>query len=302
MESFLRGLKGRVVVESPPGLWREAKAVCSFIEERGLECVRSAMPSFGACLVFQDLGDAIVHLGHYPYPWWKPSKKTLFLPCPWKGEVRLHKIKSELEGKRTLVGTTAQHLESVKKVIDEMKAEGVNVELSFSTPRGLVLGCDYTGLRRGYDEYLIIAGGKFHSLGASLYLKRDVIAFDPYSERWERVNPYPILKRRLWKVSEAMEGREVAIIDGIEGQSRENLVKALFLEASRGGFKARLFKAPILTKEFVANVLEEVDFAVITSCPRLPLDDYGDLEKPVLAPGEARAVFRRNLELYSFPF
>ncbi len=290
------------MVEAPPGLWREANEVCSFIEKKGFECVRSAVPSFGACLVFEEMADFIVHLGHYPYPWWKPSKKTLFLPCPWKGEIDLGNLKGELRGKRVLVATTAQHLKAVERLVAELREEGLEVQLAFGKPRGLILGCDYTGLRRGYDEYLVVAGGSFHSLGAALYLKREVISFDPYTGKWRRVDPHQVLRKRLWMVSEASEGREVAVIDGIEGQSREPLVKALKLEASRNGFRVKVFKSAILTREYLDNVLEEVDFAVITSCPRLALDDYGDSRKPVLAPGEARAAFRKDLKYYSFPF
>jgi len=294
---------GEVLVEGPPGLWRELDEVCSYVLEKGISCIKSAVPVFGACMAFEHFGgDAVIHLGHFPYPWWRPSKPTLFLEAPWKGEVDWESLASEIRGKRVILGAPAQHVSSLYELKSILMNKGIEIDLAFSEPRGLVLGCDYRGFRRGYDEYVIVSGGRFHALGAALYLQRDVLKLDPYRGEAERISPNRELMKRMWKVKEAMEGKRVALIDGIEGQSRPGALRALKMEASKGGFIVKLYRASILTKDFMVNILEEVDFAVVLSCPRMALDDFGELHKPVLAPGEARSAFRRDLSIYSFPW
>ncbi|UXD21278.1 dihydrofolate reductase [Ignicoccus pacificus DSM 13166] len=303
IEKFLKEVKpSSVLVEAPPGLWREADEVCKMLKEKGIDCIRSAIPVFGACLVFEHFaGDAVIHLGHYPYPWWRPRKPTLFLEASWKGKVNWGPLVDVLSGK-VLLASPAQHVKQLYELKDILKRKGIEANLAKGFVEGLILGCDYSGLKEGYDHYVIVAGGVFHALGAALYLGRKIIKFDPYTSKVEEVDPYPVLKKRMWKVSEAIEGKKVAIIDGIEGQSRPQLLESLKREAERNGFEVKVFKASILTRDFMIGILEEVDFAVTLSCPRLALDDFGDLHKPVLAPGEARAAFRRDLERYSFPW
>jgi Diphthamide synthase subunit DPH2 len=41
---------------------------------------------------------------------------------------------------------------------------------------------------------------------------------------------------------------------------------------------------------------------VVTSCPRLPVDDLYEYEKPVLTPGEAFMALQGRLEPYMFPW
>ena len=301
IKAFIKRVKARsVLVEAPPGLLKHAKEVCGELEA---ECSVSAMPVFGACLVYEFFpADAIVHLGHNAYPWWKPNKPTLFVEAFSNVEPSLEGLEGELEGKRIVLGTTVQHLKllpKIRKYLEEREFEVFTFK-SAGLEEGQVLGCDYRNLRRGYDDYLVVAGGRFHALGAALYLQRSVLALDPYTSKRERVDPKRELMRRMWLVQRASEAEEVALVDGHEGQSRRGLVKALKLEAERAGKRVRLYKSLILTKEYLLNLPEDV--VVVLSCPRLPVDDFSDVkEKIVLSPGEFRASLR-GLSYYAFPF
>ncbi len=285
----------RVLVEGPPGLFKQVDDVCMTVEKLGTECVKSAMPTFGACLVYEFFPvDAIIHLGHYPYKWWKPKKPTLFLEVPY---MRVPKISvpEDLKGKRVQLLASAQHVHALTEIKKEFEKKGVRAEVG-----GLVLGCDFTNVRRGFDEYIVVAGGMFHAQGLALYLKRSVIKLDPYTDRLEVIDPKKLLMKRYWKVSQASEEETFAIVDGHEGQSREALVEGLKIIANKSSKRVKLYKSLILTKEFLLNLPERV--IVIASCPRLAVDDFGDLEeKIVLAPGEARASML-GLERYSFPW
>ncbi len=304
LDEFLREHSpSSALVVSPPGLWREADEVCKEVTRRGIECIRSAVPVFGACLSFEHFGgDVVIHLGHYPYRWWRPKKPTLYLECPWKGSTDWSVLKNELKGRKVMLGAPAQHVRALAELKEYLEREGFEVSLAKSNPEGLILGCDYYGFVEGFDEYVVVSGGQFHSIGAALFLNKEIVKFDPYTNKVERVSPNKFLMKRMWKVKEAMEGKRAALIDGIEGQSRIALLKSLKELAEANGFEVKVFRASILTRDFMVNVLEEADFAVVLSCPRMPLDDFEDLHKPVLAPGEAKATFKRDLEAYSFPW
>ncbi len=297
---FVRRVRARkVLVEAPPGLMGYAKELC---EELDVECHVSATPVFGSCLVYEfQPVDAIIHLGHNPYPWWRPTKPVLFLEAPSPVEPELEGLEKELEGKRIVLAASVQHLHLLPKIKKYLERKGFKVFTfeSKGLEEGQVLGCDYRNLRRGFDDYLVVAGGRFHSLGAALYLQRPVLSLDPYSSRTERLDPLRLLSKRMWLVSRASEAEEVAVVDGVEGQSREPLVKALKAMAEERGKKVTLYKSVILTKEYIMNLPEEV--IVIASCPRLALDDFPEGPKVVLSPGEFRASLK-GLETYSFPF
>ncbi|NPA84462.1 MAG: diphthamide biosynthesis enzyme Dph2 [Crenarchaeota archaeon] len=301
IKRFVEGTGARrVLVEAPPGLMRYAEEVCRELE---VECFASAMPVFGSCLVYEFFpADAVIHLGHNPYPWWRPEKPTLFVEAFSHAEPDLEGIEEELKGKKVVLGAAVQHLKLIGKIKEYLRGKGFEV-LTFKSrglEEGQVLGCDYRNLRRGYDDYLIVAGGRFHALGAALYLQRDVLALDPYTSRRERLDPKRHLMKRMWLAQRAAEAREVALVDGHEGQSREPLLRALKAEAERAGKRVSVYKTLILTKDYLLNLPEEV--VVVLSCPRLPLDDFGDVEeKVVLSPGEFRASLR-GLKLYAFPF
>ena len=298
LEEFLNRVNpSSVLVEAPPGLWREAEEVCSYVVKRGIECIRSAVPVFGACMALEHFGgEAIVHLGHYPYPWWRPSKPTLFLECPWNEKVNWEPLIKSIKSRKVVVGAPAQHVRSLEELKKGLEKRGVKAIT------GLILGCDYRLFDQKADEYVVVSGGEFHSLGGALYLKKPILHFDPYTGKVREVDPKRVLMKRMWKVQEAMDGKRIALIDGIEGQSRLELLLELKRLAEEKDLKVRVFRASILTRDFVVNVLEEVDFAAILSCPRLPIDDFGDLHKPVLTPGEARAAITKDLSLYSFPW
>jgi len=301
VKAFIKEVKpSKVLVEAPPGLFKPAKRVCELVS---VECEISAMPVFGGCLAYEFLeGDAIIHLGHNPYPWWTPKKPTLYLEVPVEVETDVEVVKDKLKGKRVVLGAVVQHLNLLDELKERLRGWGFE-PLTFTSKglkEGQVLGCDYRNLRRGYDDYLIVAGGRFHALGAALYLKRDVLAFDPYSSRVERLDPTKALARRMWLVKEASNTKTVALVDGHEGQARPGLVRALKEMAEKAGMRVRVYKSLILTREFVLNLPEEV--VVTLSCPRLALDDFGDVrEKVVLAPGEFRAAVL-GLDSYAFPF
>ena len=167
---------------------------------------------------------------------------------------------------------------------------------------GQILGCDFRAALVDAENFIVVAGGKFHYLGLALFLfSRDkfpkIWHLDPYRDEVRDVTQEGIkfFKKRLWRAEEAREAKTFAIVNGIEGQDRLYLGKFLERKLKEMGKKVRWYKSIILRRDDLITILEENDFAIVLSCPRL-IDDYEDLR--VLAPGEVRALWDR----YSFPW
>ncbi len=296
IEKFLGKSRGkRVLIEAPPGLWKEAVEIA---DRYSLEI--SSLPVFGSCLIFEFLDyDAFIHLGHSPYPFWRPKKEVLYIEAEADLEVKrsLEALKG-IKGSKVVVGSV-QHKTLILKVAKELNA--IVLKPSHAHP-GQILGCDFRAALTKADNYIVVAGGRFHYLGLSLFLfSRGVFPriwhLDPYRDEVKEVTEegLRLYKKRLWKVEEAKEANSFAIINGIEGQNRLYLGKYIDKKLRELGKKTRWYKSIILRRDDVIAILEENDFAIVLSCPRL-IDDFEDLN--VLAPGEVRALW----DSYHFPW
>lgn len=106
-------------------------------------------------------------------------------------------------------------------------------------------------------------------------------------------------------MKEFMDARRVGIIVGIlPGQYRPGIVDALSKLLRRQGIEYYLLYAERVTRETLDNLgSTSFDAYIITSCPRLAIEDFGDYWKPVLTPGEARIVLMHGGPVdYSFPW
>ncbi len=296
IREFLSSVKSkRVLVEAPPGLWREALRIA---DEFSLEV--STLPVFGSCLVYEFLDyDAFIHLGHSPYPFWRPKKKVLFLEAEAKLTIeKAYRALEKIEGSKVVVGSV-QHKGLIQEVARRTNAKVLRPSHAYP---GQVLGCDFRAALTEADNVIVIAGGKFHYLGLALFLFSRgrfprIWHLDPYRDEVKDVTSegLKIFKKRLWRAEEAKDANAFALINGIEGQDRLHLGKFIERKLKELGKRVRWYKSIILRRDDLVAILEENDFAVLLSCPRL-IDDYGDLK--VLAPGEVRTLWGR----YYFPW
>uniref|UniRef100_A0A7C2BKF2 2-(3-amino-3-carboxypropyl)histidine synthase n=1 Tax=Thermosphaera aggregans TaxID=54254 RepID=A0A7C2BKF2_9CREN len=285
------------------------------------EAYYSSSPGYGACDIplweAELLGaDAIVHIGHLEYPFTGLrgiGKRVLYLP------VYFNKLLDE-----EFLENLSKHLEakgfstiSVSSTIVEAKIRGQIGE--YLSRKGFkvyevkqpVLGCIYTPVTvfdERVDAHLLIAGGLFHHLGAYLSLRKPLLSIDPYRQS---IMDYSrelakYLQKRLYLVSKVKNStmRTLGIITGgMPGQYRPRLAEALKELAGRKGYEAYVISSTYLTMDrliAIDNSLK-LDFYVVTSCPRLPIDDLSDFYKPVLTPGEF-AMILENKEEYVFPW
>ena len=310
----LKGLGGRsrssILLEAPQGLVRLLPRLAEAVAEcTGLPVYVRLEPSYGLCSLSLDvasrLNALLVHVGHtfYPYPFCSgqgcvygvPSNVVL-LPAEYTGgdARQLADSIKDLGLGRVVLGFTAQHKGLVHELRNELGSRGVTVV-------GVepVLGCYFENLRRyrgRVDGFLVVAGGLFHGLGIGLAFSGEerVIVADPYTGRVRDIGDAirSTLMKRFWAMKQFMDARSIGIIvGGLPGQLRPGLVSALEKLALKRGLRVALLYAERLTREYLDNLDPGIfDAYVVTSCPRLAVEDLGDYWKPVLSPGEARIV------------
>ena len=316
----------RVVVEAPQGLVRLLPRLVDTLLEclpRGVSVESRLEPSYGLCsLSLSHAGDAVlVHVGHdyYPYPYcWSggcvgierlTGGRIVLLRAEYVGgdAERLAKGVAGAAGSEgVVVAATSQHAGLAARIAELLRSMGVRV-------LGLerVVGCYFAGFRRYAGRgvlFAVVAGGFFHALGVGLYFagSERVAAVDPYSGRVSDVGGLVgrVLAKRYWVVRLAWDAERIGVIVGdYPGQYRPGIVDAILRLAERRGRRAYVLRAGRVTVDLLDNIAPGlIDAYVVTSCPRLAIEDFSDYWKPVLTPGEARMALNRVLDRYLFPW
>lgn len=326
----------RVVVQLPDGLKQYSVDIVECLKSMvpdGVEVYVHADSVYGACdIQYGQLWatlkpSLIIHVGHSPYP---VELAGSFVEPPGGLGVRVVYVKAlskltvggevvreaveilERYGVRRVgLVTTAQHTHILRDVALLLEQEGLEV----ITPRGLrpyfedgqVIGCDYRLARVArVDGFAYVGGGLFHPLGLYLSTFKPVVKLDPYEGRAVDVTPEGerVYKVRLHRVMEAFSAERWAVIVGLKtGQYRPWLVRRITEEMRSRGRRYVLVASENLTlQSLVALDNRWIQAFTVTSCPRIPVDDYWDYHKPVLTPGETIMALRGELEPYRFPW
>ncbi|BAN89796.1 diphthamide biosynthesis enzyme Dph2 [Aeropyrum camini] len=323
----------RVVLQLPEGMLQYGLYIAKCMEEM-LEGAASvylhADPTYGACdLHYGELDttvkpDLIVHVGHSPYPAelaheaLEPRGRVVYVRALSKAELPLDALReaaSILAGRysvrRVGIATTAQHTHIARKAAEVLRGEGLEV----AVPPGLrpyfgeaqVLGCDYRLARSVRAEgFIYVGGGVFHPLGLYLATLKPVVQVDPYRGASEdlTLQGEKLYRSRLYKVSQSIGARRWGVIVGLKtGQYRPWLVEKLARAIESAGGEYLLIASEVTTlSQLVAIDNSWFEAFTVTSCPRLPTDDFWSYEKPVLTPGEAIMALEGRLEPYRFPW
>ncbi len=332
LDSVPREGVSRVVVQVPDGLKPYshciADAVSSWTGSREVYIHGDSV--FGACdLQYPQLSatidpDLIVHVGHTPYPASLASPsveprgrpRIAYAPAlsrlkPSDSTVReAARILKARGARRVAVVATSQHVHIAGWAARLLSREGLEARVPPGIrpffEDGQVIGCDYRVALGDWDAYASISGGVFHSLGLYLAAKKPVVKIDPYRDAAVdiTVEGERVLRVRLYKVSQAMGASRWGIVVGVKtGQHRPWLVGALRRAIQEKGGEYRLLAFEYLNEQLLRNIDNEWYQAfVVTSCPRIPIDDLQGYEKPVLTPGEAFMALTGRLEPYRFPW
>ncbi len=334
VEAALKLGARRIVLQMPDGLKPYAAKLARCLQERLPDAMIYVHMdhNYGACdLQYGQLyatlrPDLIIHVGHSPYP--GDLSPTVEPPGGWGVKIVYVKALSKMEVsrelvaeaarllkehnvKRVTVATTSQHTHRVRQVAEWLREEGLDV----TVPRGMgpyfldaqTLGCDYRLPRSARaDGFLYLGGGVFHPLGLYLSTLKPVVKLDPYEGKATDLTGMgeKLYRNRLYRVMEAFESRRWGLIVGLKtGQYRPWLVDKLAALIRKRGGEYMLLASENMTRDTLVAVDNDwFDAYVVTSCPRLPTDDYWNYHKPVLTPGEARMALERRLEPYQFPW
>jgi len=302
----------RILIQLPEGLQRCVDMVVSELRkyvEDDTSILVSLNPSYGACLVDEYTADSvkadlIIHFGHLEYPYYKPRKRTVFIPVEYRGTNRdkilnmVMNLCTSQTNKVCLV-TTAQHIKLVNDIVLNL-ARHCNVEF-----QGTVLGCKPVDTR-GCEKTVVIAGGKFHCITQALYaINNDVLCLDPYTySLWNpKKDVARILRVRYWKMYSAKDAKKWLLIDGMYGQSRPEVLHRIAELLRKQGRSYVVAKVLRLDEHVLQNIgIENFDAVVVLSCPRIAIDDLEHIEVPVLTPGEALMLLEGKLEEYRYPW
>jgi len=311
----------RVLLQFPEGLKPFSTEVVESLNRRlpEVEFVISGEPSWGACDIAEDEAkivgvDLIVHFGHTPYTWYYPKFPTLFVEAESNLDVNEEAVKQlknklrEYGAKKVSLTSTVQHyklLDKIRHKLDGFEVVIGNPSSPFMHP-GQILGCDYKAANVEADVYVNVSGGVFHALGLGLSTLKPTLKLDPYTNKVEDLTQEVnrILRVRYSKIMKAMDARTWVIIQGVKvGQNRPLMVKYLEKRLREMGNTVYVVTNKVLNVDVLRNIdRSNIDAYVVTSCPRLPIDDLYNYEKPVLTPGEAKMIILNKLEPYIFPW
>lgn len=309
-----------VLIHAPDGLKPLYKCLERKLREQGVSAYFSSSPGYGACdIPFEEAeaigAKAIIHLGHLEYPLaGKPREdvEVFYVPVYFKGHVseetllRLESALKRLGASRITLSSTLIE-ERVRGFLSKRLRDLGFYVIEAQRP---VLGCYYSHVLahdREVDAHVIIAGGLFHALGLAISAAKPTIAVDPYKGevRDMREDAMRALKKRMYKVFLAKSsGRRLGIVVGSRpGQARDWLNRALAERAKERGYEVYMIASTYVNLErliAIDNALS-LDLYVVTSCPRLPIDDLDDFYKPVLTPGEFLMLIEA-VDRYVYPW
>jgi 2-(3-amino-3-carboxypropyl)histidine synthase len=308
----------KILLQVPEGFKNRSYEIIDYLREilGGAEIHIDASPSFGSCLI--DVGvagryDLVIHLGHRKYPYWSPPSNVVYVDLQSRTRPD-HEVLTSLINDlrkhryvRLAVYTTAQHVDLTKDLVKQLRSNGFEV---VNKGVEVVFGCWFSSLdavKDSVDAFLVVAGGRFHALGVGLRVSgsKEVISLDPYENAYYFLGEYVsrVLKTRFAKIMKSLDAVSWLIIAGSGGQYRPWIINELAKLITSSGSKYYVAVTSYLTRDLLIDVdSSTLDAIVITSCPRLPIEDFHDYEKPVLTPGEAFMALKKVFEPYVFPW
>lgn len=303
-EKLIAELKERkpkkVLVQLSEGIKKNAPEISDLIEDLGIQCIFSGETCWGACSVSvqeaEALGvDLIVHFGHAIFI--ETDFPILYIEV--KDHLNLDPILNKsldfIKDYRTIgFSFSIQHRHDLQKFVDFYEKHGKKVVLSKKVGlvayEGHIVGCQYEGLKAIQDEVeaFVIIGNQFHSMGATLAVKKPVILMDVYNDDVRTMEGLrdKILKQRVISIDKLKDARNVGIIVEIKPGQQFGSPRYLLKKLREKGKNAIVITMSELTPDKIMNFYS-IDAFIELACPRIALDDFHKYEKPILTFKEA---------------
>lgn len=313
----------KVLIQLPNGLKHLFLPYLKELKSRlsNVDFTISGDPAYGSCFLAEVeakmlKADLIVHIGHTEY--YRSEVPSIYIEAFSKTVTSKELIEELINYLKNVnvkkVGLCAvlQHLNTIYEVKTVLEENGIKVFIGKHGPYtkydGQVVGCDYMSalsVNNDVEAHVIISGGLFHPLGLGLATLKPVIKIDPYENRITDMSSYiqKILKKRYWEIMRSLDVEKFGIIVGLrKGQFRPRIISDIEkIIREKNKISVRIVMDTV-TEERLANFGNLLDAFIITSCPRIPIDNIVKFKKPVLTPGEARMVLTGKLDKYRFPW
>lgn len=184
------------------------------------------------------------------------------------------------------LATTVQFVQNIEDIRQDIEKSGREVVLyqgKKSKHPGQILGCDVEPIEETAEAILYIGDGLFHPRMLLMKNNIPVYAYDPFKEKFDRLEKSDIdrtIKRKKGAYMKFMEGQNIGIMISVKyGQFHQNAKSKL--KEKYPGKKFYSFVADT----FDFNQLENfpfIDCWVNTACPRIGYDDNDVLQKTIV--------------------
>ena len=297
---FCRLARGStVLLEIPEGLRTYEDALKARLEACGAASVVVRLePTYGSCetLACSSNVDLVVHVGHVPYAL-RPLReckgvRIVYVPVlavvdePARESVeKLAEYVASKGWSKVAIGYVYNYARHAALLSSALRRRGVHVESTH------ILGCYFGGLESkvgAFDAYIVV-GSRFHALGLGLaiHAEKRIILYEPWAGYGDFTDEVVReLRKRYWVAASASTARTWGVIlGGRSSQCRPILATLVAGMLRAAGRRVRLYISDRLCRQDL-DQLQGVDAFVVTSCPRLAIEDLGDYHRPVLVPGE----------------
>ena len=285
----------RVLVQLPEGIKQNAFEIQELIQSLNIECIFSGETCWGGCSISPEEAktvnaDLIVHFGHAKFI--ESNFPILYMEVKDELDLKsiLQKSLEKIKNYKTIgISYSIQHKHEIPKVIQFYKENGKKIILSkklgYAAYEGHIIGCEFSGLKKIQEEVeaFLILGNNFHSMGASLAVKKPVILLDVYNDKVTEMKGIreKILRQRILSIEKFKEAKKIGIITEIKLGQKFGTPKTIIEELKKSGKEVILISMNELSPDKLMNFYN-VDAFVELGCPRIAIDDFAKYPKPII--------------------
>jgi len=212
--------------------------------------------------------------------------EVINIEARYSKEIKLSKKDIEKLPEKIALFSTVQfigQLKYVKKELEKRSKKIIMPKPRHSKYNGQLLGC---GIEKfNADGLLFIGDGYFHPIALALKNDRPVFIYNPYAKRLSMLNKSiveKIRKRQKYSLAKFYSSENIGIIVSTK-PGQNNLEAALKLKRyiRKKGKNAYV----LIGNTINPGSLEDFNFIecfVNTACPRIAIDDYEKIEKPII--------------------
>lgn len=290
----------KVLVQLPEGVKQNAFDILKEIENLGIEVVFSGETCWGGCAIAIEEAkalkvDLIIHFGHskfininFPVIYVEIKDKLDLMPLLQKSLDYLKNFKN------IGLSYSVQHRHDLSKIIKFYESSEKKVFVSEKSGlinyAGQIIGCEFSGLKRIQEKVdcFVVIGNNFHSMGASLAVKKPVFLIDVYNDKITRMDKEreKILKQRFISITKFKNSKKIGLIVETKLGQKFGSLNSLIKKLRKNKKEIIVITMNEITPDKLMNFYS-VDCFVELGCPRIAIDDFSKYEKPMITFKEA---------------